>query len=109
MSWGMIAYEIPLSVCPNTYNGKPLLCCALAAQKRHNALYLMNIYADPELEQGLVRRFWQSGRKLDMGKCCVRFRKLADLDLDAIGDVVAATSVEAFLTYTASSKRRRRN
>ena len=107
MNWGMIAYEVPLSVCPDTYNGKPLLYCALAAQKRHNAIYLMNIYADEELERALVSRYQQSGRKLDMGKCCVRFRKLSDLDLDVIGDIVAATSVEQFLAHYASSRRRK--
>lgn len=107
MNWGMIAYEVPLSVCPDTYNGKPLLYCALAAQKRHNAIYLMNIYADEELERTLVSRYQQSGRKLNRGKCCVRFRKLSDLDLDVIGDIVAATSVEQFLAHYASSRRRK--
>jgi len=104
MNWGMIAYEIPLSVCPDTYNGKPLLYCALAAQKRHSAVYLMNLYADRDLARRLVAGFDRAGRKPDMGKCCVRFRKLSDLDLDVIGDIVAATSVQRFIERYAASR-----
>ena len=76
MNWGMISYEIPLSVYPDTYNGKPLMYCALAAQKRHNAVYLMNIYADSELERktgGAGMR--RAGLKLDRGKCMRAFQK----------------------------------
>jgi hypothetical protein len=104
MNWGTIAYEVPLSVYPTTYNGKPLLYAALAAQKRHNAVYLMNIYADKELEALLISGFECAGVKLDMGKSCVRFRTLSDLDLDVIGRIVAATSVERFLEYYAASR-----
>lgn len=107
MNWGMIAYEIPLSVFPDTYNAKPLLYCALAAQKRHNALYLMNIYADKSLARRLVAGLQRTGRKLDMGKCCVRFGKLADLDLGVIGEIVAATSVEQFLEHYAESRHKK--
>lgn len=104
MNWGMISYEVPLSVCPDTYNGKPLMYCALAAQKRHNAVYLMNIYADTELERKLRRGYERAGLKLDMGKCCVRFRKLSEVELGIIGDIVAATSMEHFITHYAATR-----
>jgi len=97
MSWGMIAYEVPLSVVPETYNNKPLLYCSLAAQKRHFAVYLMNIYSDKALEAELVRGFETAGKKLDMGKCCVRFKRLEDLPLEVIGRIVAATPMDRFV------------
>ena len=46
MRWGMISYEVPLAIQPDTYNGKPLMYAALASQKRHMAVYLSGIYAD---------------------------------------------------------------
>ena len=101
MAWGMITYEVPLTTQPDTYNGKPLSFAALAAQKRHNALYLMGLYADSD-EDRAFRAAWSppSGRKLDMGKSCVRFTKLDDIDLPLIGATIAAMPVERFLaTY----------
>jgi len=97
MSWGMIAYEVPLSVVAKTYNDKPLLYCSLAAQKRHFAVYLMNMYSDKALEAELIRGFETAGKKLDMGKCCVRFKRLEDLPLEVIGRIVAATPMDQFI------------
>ena len=92
MNWGMISYEIPLETYPNTYNGKPLSYIALAAQKRHYALYLSGVYQNPDQQALLEKGFELKGKRLDMGKSCVRFRKLDDLPLDVVGQVVAATS-----------------
>lgn len=100
MAWGMIGYGIPLSRYPDTYNKQPLSYVALAAQKRHYALYLMCCYQDSEDEAFLRRAFERAGKKLDMGKCCVRFKKLDDLPLDAIGELVARTPPERMIeTY----------
>src|SRR5262245_14257643 len=57
MSWGMIAYEVPLARYPDTYNKKPLAYAALAAQKNYFALYLNCVYGCPEREQRLRREF----------------------------------------------------
>jgi len=97
MNWGMITYEIPLARYPDTYNGKPLMYAAIAAQKHHISLYLMGAYQDSEQETELKAGFANAGKKLDMGKSCVRFRKLEDLPLDVIGRVVASTSPDAFI------------
>jgi hypothetical protein len=97
MNWGMISYEIPLERFPDTYNGKPLILACLAAQKRHYALYLMNVYQDPRLEEVLKRGFERAGKRLDMGKSCLRFRRPDDLPLDVIGEVIAATPVESMI------------
>ena len=98
MGWGMITWSVPLERYPNTYNGQPLGYVGLASQKRHLALYMMGVYADPEAEQKLRQRWAATGRKLNMGKSCLRFQRLEDLDLDIIAELVAATSVDDFLS-----------
>jgi len=97
MNWGMIAYEVPLSRYPDTYNKQPLMYMALAAQKNHFAVYSSGIYMDPLGETWLKSEFEGAGKKLDMGKSCIRFRKLENLPLEVIGRVAAAQSVEAFI------------
>ena len=97
MNWGMIAYEIPLERFPDTYNEKPLMYMALAAQKNHYAVYSSGVYMDPLGESWLRSEFEKAGKKLDMGKSCIRFRKLEDLPLEAIGKVAAVHTVEEFL------------
>lgn len=90
MSWGAITWGVPLSEYPDTYNGQPLCYLALAAQKNHYALYLMGAYMDPKQTEAIRKAFEKSGRKLDMGKSCLRFKKLDDLPLDTIGKVIAS-------------------
>lgn len=97
MRWGMISYEIPLERFPDTYNGQPLSFAALAAQKHHFSLYLMSVYQDGEGEGGLREAFERAGKRLDMGKSCVRFRRLEDLPLEVVGEVVASTPPDAFI------------
>ena len=99
MRWGMISYEIPSKRYPDTYNGQPLLYAALAAQKQYYALYLMCVYQDPTLERLLKDGFARAGTKLDMGKSCVRFRKIEDLPLDAVGRLVASTPPDQFIAW----------
>lgn len=89
MGFGMITWGIPLEDYPDTYNGQPLGYAALAAQKNYYALYLMTPYMDPAEEQRLRDDFDKAGKKLDMGKSCLRFKKLDDLPLDVVGKVIA--------------------
>jgi hypothetical protein len=97
VAWGMITWSVPLERYPDTYNGQPLGYLALAAQKRHYSLYLMGVYMD-EAEAAQFRDRWEAtGRRLDMGKSCLRFTKLDGLDQDIIAEVVAGTPVEDFL------------
>lgn len=97
MASGMIGYGIPLSRYPKTYNKQPLSYVALAAQKNHYALYLMCAYMDPAQMKALEDGFRKAGKKLDMGKSCLRFKSLDDLPLDVIGSVVASTPVERYI------------
>lgn len=100
MQYGMIGYSVPLSRHPNTYNGQPLSYVALASQKNYISLYLMGIYSRPEQAEWFTETWQATGKKLNMGKSCVRFRKLDDVPLDLIGQVVAMTSVDEFIaTY----------
>jgi hypothetical protein len=103
MDFGMIAYYIPLDRYPKTYNGHPLGIAALASQKNYMALYLMAIYGNDDAAW-FRERFADAGKKLDMGKSCVRFRKLDDLPLDVIGDAVARVSVEDYIEHYERSR-----
>lgn len=106
MSWGMITYEVPLARYPKTYNGQPLGVAALAAQKNYNALYLTCVYGSPERERELREAFAAAGKKLDMGKSCIRFRSADDLPLDAIGRLIAATPPDAFIAQYEAARQR---
>jgi hypothetical protein len=89
MTFGMLGYVVPLEVFPDTYNGEPLGSVALADQKQYVAVYLMGIYADEAERRWFVDAWKATGRKLDMGKSCVRFEKLDDVALDVLGEAVA--------------------
>jgi uncharacterized protein YdhG (YjbR/CyaY superfamily) len=106
MSWGMIAYEVPLSRHPKTYNGRPLLYAALAAQKGYSTLHLMPVYGNATLARRLKEGFKKAGKKLDMGKACIRFHRAEDLALDAVGKAVASTPLKRFIGYAASRRKR---
>jgi len=91
MQYGMISWVVPLERFPDTYNGEALSIAALASQKRHMALYLGCEYASPT---DFRERWEATGKKLDMGKYCVRFRSLDAVDLDVVGETIANVTVE---------------
>jgi len=97
MNWGMITYEVPLSTCPETYNGKPLLYAALASQKNHMAVYLTGIYMDDAERQGFEDAYRATGKRMDLGKSCVRFKKLDDLPLELVGQAIARMPVDEYV------------
>ena len=97
MDYGFIGWTVPLAVYPDTYNGQPLCYAALANQKNHMALYLMAAYAEGPIKQRLVKGFRAAGKKLDMGKSCVRFKSLDDLPLDVIAEVAAALPLKKYV------------
>ena len=105
MNWGMIAYEIPLDRYPDTYNGQPLLYAALAAQKHHYALYLHSVYSS-EGEAGRLRHAYdEAGMQLDVGRSCVRFKRLDQLIPEAIAAAVGAVTVEEFISRYEAARR----
>ena len=106
MRLGMITYEVPLDVYPDTYNRQALWYAALGAQKNYMTLHLMNAYGDVALQKKLRDGFKTAGKKLDMGKACIRFKAAEDLALDAIAQVIASTPLERFVA-TAKAVRAR--
>jgi hypothetical protein len=115
MTYGMIGWVIPHKLYPAGYHCNPKLplgIAGLASQKNYMALYLMTVAMMPELEHWMREQFAARGKRLDMGKCCIRFKKLEDLPLDVIAEAVARVSVadyimryEDALKLTASRKK----
>lgn len=101
MAWGMICYEVPLKVSGPTYNGQPLVYAGLASQKQHISIYLMT-YESPEQSKEFKRLWTKDGRKLDMGKACIRFKKIEDASLEAIAYVLGAMTPAEYVAYVES-------
>jgi len=97
----MIGYGVPHSVYPAGYHcnpKQPLPFAALASQKNHMALYLMGLYMAPEEELEWFRSAWAAaGKKLDLGKSCLRFRKLDDLALDVLAEAIRRMPAQRFI------------
>ena len=105
MRYGMIGYEIPLAEYPDTYNGQPLVYVALAAQKSACSLYLNCVFVDESRNQRLRDAFARAGKKLDMGKSCIRFKSVEDLESSAIAAEIARTSPARFIEQYEKSRR----
>ncbi len=105
MNWGMITYQVPLSRYPDTYNKQPLMMAALASQKNHMAVYLTGVYADDDSREEFLAAYRETGKRLDMGKSCVRFRKLDDLPVELIGEAIARFSVDEFIELNERARR----
>ena len=97
MNWGMITYQVPLEVYPDTYNGKPLMYAALANQKNHMAVYLTGIYMNEDRRNEFEQAYKNTGKRYDVGKSCVRFRSLDDLPLPLIGNSIKAMKMDEFV------------
>jgi Domain of unknown function (DU1801) len=93
-----IAYQVPLERFTNTYNKQPLAYAGLASQKNYMSLYLMNVYAEDDAAQ-FRKRVEQAGKRLDMGKACIRFKKTDDLALDVIGETIASMGPDEFIGH----------
>jgi uncharacterized protein YdhG (YjbR/CyaY superfamily) len=101
VSYGMVGWGVPLETYPAGYHcapGTPLPFMALASQKNFIAFYHMGIYADPELLEWFVAEYPKySKRKLDMGKSCVRFKKMDDIPFELIAEVSKKMTVENWI------------
>jgi hypothetical protein len=100
ISYGMIGYVIPHSIYPAGYHCDPKLPLAFAclgSQKNHMSLHLMTVYGDPAMEKWFRQAWSATGKKLDMGKACVRFKKIEDVALDVVGQLVAKVPVKNYI------------
>jgi len=100
MSYGMIGWCVPHSIFPAGYHcnpRQPLPYASIASQKNYMAIYLMSLYGMPALESWFRAAWAKTGKKLDMGKCCIRFKKLEDLPLAVIGEAIRRVPVRAYV------------
>ena len=103
MNWGMISWEVPLERYPDTYNGQPLVFAGLAGQKNYTALYLNCVHASDERSERLKQAWAGTGRKLDMGKSCLRFKGEDDVAQEVLAEAIRSVPVEQFIAdYEAS-------
>jgi Domain of unknown function (DU1801) len=99
MLYGIVSWYVPLERYPDTYNKQPLSLAGLASRKNYMTLYLNNVYGNREIERWFKQRWSDSGKKLDMGKSCVYFKKLDDLALDVVAEAIARDPVDRFVAY----------
>ncbi len=99
MRWGMIAYTVPLARYPDTYNGQPLELAGLAVQRHGYSLYLMSVYSHEPTKRWFEQEWTKTGKPLRMGKSCVRFKRLDDIPLELIGQLIARVPVDDYLAY----------
>jgi hypothetical protein len=106
MNWGVINWGIPLEKFSNTHNGQPLCYVGLGAKKSYNSLYLMGAYESsngkyttPFSEKLLIDAFRKAGKRLDMGKCCLHFKELDDLELSSVAKVIAMSTPKQYIAY----------
>lgn len=97
MRWGMISYEIPIEVSGETYNKQPLNYVAIASQKNYISVYVLGIYANDNDPIEFRSRWAASGKKLNMGKACVRFKTIQDADLPTLAWAIRRLSVNQYL------------
>ena len=97
MRFGMIGWVVPLDLFSKTRDGQPLVYTALAAQKNYNALYLTCLAASADRTERLRAASAASGKRLDMGKSCIRFRRMDDLAIEAIMSEIASTTPQQFI------------
>jgi hypothetical protein len=110
MQYGMISYVVPLARFPRTYNGQPLAALSLAVQKNYLALYLLGLYGDGEQRRWFEAAYRATGKRLDMGKSCLRFRSPDDLPLEVVGQAIARVGVDALIAlHEAAHGARRRS
>lgn len=102
MQYGHIGYYVPHSIFPAGYHcdpKEPLPFIGLASQKNHMSLYIMSLYGNDQQEAEFRKAWAATGKKLDMGKCCIRFKKLEDLALDVIGQSIKRIRLPEYIRY----------
>jgi hypothetical protein len=104
MNWGVINWGIPLEKFSDTYNGQPLCYVGLGAQKNYNSLYLMGAYDGSNGARLLADAFKKAGKRLDMGKCCLRFKDLDDLELKSVAKLIAMSTPKDYIAYYKRTK-----
>jgi hypothetical protein len=107
VQYGMLGYVVPLKAFPAGYlnrKNEPLPYICLASQKNYLTIHLMSVYGDTA---GQFREeYLATGKKLDMGKACIRFKKVEDLALDVIGQAVAKWPMKKWIAMCEAAWKR---
>lgn len=109
MSYGMIGYYVPHRVFPPGYHVDPkqgLPFAALASQKNYMSVYLMGLYPGSEGARWFQEAWAKSGKKLDVGKSCIRFKKVEDLALDVLGEAIRRMPAKKYIELYKKSRDR---
>ena len=113
MGYGMPSYVVPLSYYPDGYHCKadtPLPFLSFASQKNFVALYHMGLYADDKLLKWLTAEYPKhSKRKLDMGKSCIRFKKIEEIPYELIGELLTKMSCDDWIALYEKNYKKRNN
>lgn len=104
MQYGMISFVVPSERFPDTYNKQPLAIISIGNQKNYVSLYLMSHYGDAEAANWLKESFRDAGKRLDMGKSCLRFRKSDDIPVEVISQAAGRLSVDEFVQMYEASR-----
>lgn len=100
MCYGMIGYVVPHSIYPAGYHCDPklpLMLAFLGSQKNYMAIHLMAVYGHEPTAKWFRKAWEATGKKLDMGKACVRFKKLEDVPLEVVSQVIARVPVKEYI------------
>ncbi len=108
LQYGMISWCVPHELFPSGYHcdpKQPLAFACLANQKNHMSLYLMCVYGDTGHRQWFEEEWKKTGKKLDMGKACIRFKKAEDLPLELVTEAVSRVPVAKFVAHYEAVRR----
>jgi len=112
MNYGQIGYYVPHSIYPKGYHCNPKLplgFAGLASQKTYMSFYLMTLYGSPKHLDWFEKEYAKTGKKLDMGKACIRFKKVENLALEVIGKAIARVSCKDYIAEVEASRKRNRS
>jgi hypothetical protein len=110
VQYGMIGYYVPHSLYPAGYHcdpKQPIGYIALGSQKNYMVIHLMCVYGESPLSKWFQEAYKASGKKLDMGKACVRFKCAEDLALDVIGKVISKVPPETMIAKNEEARQRK--
>jgi hypothetical protein len=106
VSKNMLVYQVPPATYSDTYNRQPLWFVALASEKSYLSLHLMSVYGDRAQAEQLKEGFRKAGKKLDMGKACIRFKTADDLSHQTIATLVASMPLERWVSIAKAARSR---
>lgn len=104
LQYGIISWYVPLSRYADTYNKQALMLAGLASMKNYMTMHLPTVYGSPSTREWFEKAYARAGKKLDMGKGCVRFTSLDGVPLDVIGELVSKVSVDSYVEHAERAK-----